>query len=491
MRIVIVGAGFGGLSAAALLARGGMDVTVIEKNEGPGGRASVYSEGGFTFDMGPSWYLMPDIFENFFAEFRRKPEDFYSLKQLDPAYRVFFDDDKVVNVSSDIERNYELFDSFEENGGEKLREYLHSAGELYDSVVKEMLYRDYRSILDFLNGKLLLQGIRLNILESLEHFVNKRFESDEARKILQYSIGFLGSAPQDTPSMYHIMSHIDMTLGVFYPEGGIRRVAESIYELALDNGAEFHFNEEVKRIEVTDKMATSVVTDRNIHDADAVLVNADYPHSELELLDADHRTYDENYWNSRVLAPSAFVAYVGVDRTVDALDHHNLFLERDWADKFQQVFDPEKASWPERPSYYVNVPSRTDKTAAPEGSDTLFILVPLAPGMEDNQELREGLYSRVMDDLEGRTGMKIRDHVVVKRIFAINDFRERYNAYRGTALGLSHTLRQTALWRPAHKSKKVKNLYYTGQYTHPGIGVPMTLISSQIVCREILEEMGE
>ncbi len=353
-----------------------------------------------------------------------------------------------------------------------------------------MLYRDYRSVLDFLNGKLLLQGLRLNILESLEHFVKRRFKSDEARKILQYSMGFLGSAPQNTPSMYHIMSHIDMTLGVFYPEGGIRRVAQSIYELALEHGARFHFNEEVKRIEVIDGVATSVITDRNIYEANAVLVNADYPHSELELLDEPHRTYDETYWESRVMAPSAFVAYLGVDRVIDALEHHNLFLERDWADKFQEVFDPRRARWPERPSYYVNVPSRTDTTAAPQGSDTLFILVPLAPGMEDNEELREGLYRRVMDDLERKVGENIRDHVVVKRIFAINDFRDRYNAYKGTALGLSHTLRQTALWRPSHKSKKVKNLYYTGHYTHPGIGVPMTLVSSQIVCNEIMEDTG-
>lgn len=488
MRVIVVGAGFGGLSAAALLARDGYSVTVIEKNEGPGGRASVYSEGGFTFDMGPSWYLMPDIFENFFGEFGKKPDDFFELKKLDPSYKVFFDTEKVVTVSADIEKNYELFESFEEGGAEKLREYLESAGKLYDSVVKEMLYRDYTSILDFLNGKLLLQGLRLNILESLENFVNKRFRSEEARKIVQYSIGFLGSAPQKTPSMYHIMSHIDMTLGVFYPEGGMRKVASSIYDLAREYGAEFRFNEEVKGIDVAEGVAKSVVTEKKIYEADIVLVNADYPHSELKLLDKAHRTYDRDYWDKRVLAPSAFVAYVGVDREIDKLEHHNLFLEKDWAEKFQQVFDPDRAAWPEKPSYYVNVPSRTDTTAAPEGCDTLFILVPLAPGMEDNNELRERLYNNIMDDIEKKIGEKIRPNVLVKRIFSINDFRDRYNAYKGTALGLSHTLRQTALWRPAHKSKRVRNLYYTGHYTHPGIGVPMTLISSQIVSNEISNE---
>lgn len=485
MNVVIVGAGFGGLSAAALLAREGYKVTVLEKNESPGGRASVYSENGYTFDMGPSWYLMPDVYENFFAEFGKKPEDLFELKRLDPSYRIFFGDTKVVDIASDLEENYKLFDAFEEKGGEKLKEYLASAGKLYESSVKEMLYKDFRSIFDFLNGRLLLQGIRLNIFESLDHFVNKRFESDEARKVLEYSIGFLGGSPQNTPSMYHIMSHIDLTMGVFYPEGGMRKVAQSIYDLALSYGVEFKFNEPVTSIEVAQKKVTGVVTPLGIYDADLVLVNADYAHSELELLTEKYRSYSENYWQKRIMAPSALVAYLGVNKVVESLDHHNLFLEKDWSDKFDQLFDPKKAAWPDSPSYYVNVPSRTDTTAAPPGTDTLFILVPLATGLEDTLENRESLYNHIMDDLEAKIEEEIRQNVVVKRIFALNDFKDRYNAYKGTALGISHTLRQTALWRPAHKSKKVENLYYSGQYTHPGIGVPMTLISSQIVCQEI------
>ncbi len=490
MKVVIVGTGFGGLSAAALLAKNGFDVTVLEKNDHPGGRASVYSEKNFYFDMGPSWYLMPDVFENFYSEFGKKPEDFFELKQLDPSYRVYFGGKNPTDISADLEKNFALFDTFEKDGGLKLQKYLESAKEMYDISIKDLLYRDYKSILDFFSGKLLMQGVKLNILESLDKFVSKHFESDEAKKIVEYSIGFLGGSPQNTPSFYHIMSHIDLTLGVWYPEGGMRKVADSVYKLATSYGANFYFNESVTKIEIEDKKAKRVITDKNTYDADLVIVNADYAHSELELIDPKYNTYSDKYWEGRVLAPSAFVAYVGVDKQFDELAHHTLFLDKDWSKGFDTLFDPKKAAWPENPSYYVNVPSRTDTTAAPQGSDTLFILIPLAPGLKDTSELREEFFNKIIDNLEATIDQDIRSHIVVKKIFALTDFKERYNAYKGTALSLSHTMKQTALFRPAHKSKKVDNLYYSGQYTHPGIGVPMTLISSQIVAKEINEKYG-
>lgn len=487
MKTVIVGAGFGGLSAAALLAQQGVDVEVVEKNEQVGGRAGVYREGGFSFDMGPSWYLMPDVYEKFFAAFGKRPADLYPLKRLDPAYRVFFGDGDTVDIRADLTQDYALFDSFEEGGGKKLEAYLDSARDIYDLSINEFLYRDYRSIFDFLSGRLILQGSRLHLFESLDTFVRRHFESDHARKIVQYSIGFLGGSPRNTPSFYHIMSHIDMTMGVWYPAGGMRAVVEAIAPLARSHGAEIALDEPVTRIETAGKTATGVVTPTGRRDADVVLVNADYAHAELDLLGPAHRTYQEKYWHSRVLAPSAFVVYLGLDRRVPGLAHHTLFLDRDWEAGFDRIFDPKKAAWPENPSYYVNVPSKTDPTAAPAGGEALFILVPLAPGLEDTPALRENLYARILDDLEARLGEDLRDAVVVKRIFALDDFAERYNAYRGTALGLSHTLLQTALWRPAHQSRRVENLYYTGQYTHPGIGVPMTLISSTIVAQEIAD----
>jgi 1-hydroxy-2-isopentenylcarotenoid 3,4-desaturase len=491
VQIVIIGAGFGGLSAAALLARDGFDVTVIEKTEQPGGRASVYSEQGYNFDMGPSWYLMPDVYEKFFADFDKKPEDFFTLKKLNPLYRIFYYDKKVFDISADIEENYKLFDSFEEDGGEKLKEYLKSSQDLYDFSVNEMLFKDYRSVLDLLSGKLLLKSTKLRLWENLQHYVNNKFKSDEARKILEYAIGFLGGSPSNTPSFYHLVSHADLTLGVFYPQGGMREIVKAVKELAESYGAKFIFNESVKLLEVHDHIIKRVITSNGVYEPDLVVSNADYHHTEIDLLTPENRTYDVDYWEKKVLSPSAMVIYLGINRKVNGLAHHNLFLEKDWEDGFNSVFNPEMAAWPKHPSYYVNIPSLTDNNAAPDGCETIYILAPLAPGLEDTTELREAFYNLIMDDLESKLGDKIRRDVVVKKIFALTDFEERYNAFKGTAFGLAHTLKQTALFRPTHKSNKVKNLYYTGQYTHPGIGVPMTMVSSQIISKEIKEKYGE
>ncbi|WP_292519169.1 NAD(P)/FAD-dependent oxidoreductase [Methanoculleus sp.] len=487
MRAVIVGAGFGGLSVAALLAKGGFDVTVIEKNEQPGGRASVHRDRGFTFDMGPSWYLMPDVYDRFFAEFGKSPTDYFPLVRLDPSYRVFFGSERVADVSADLGKNYDLFESFEPGGAEKLRGYLAEAEETYDITMSDLLYREYRSIFDFFDRRLLAGGRKLNPLENLESFVKKRFASDEARKVVQYSIGFLGGSPRNTPSFYHIMTHIDMNMGVWYPEGGMRAVVEALVALGREFGVEYRYNEPATAIGVEGGTARRVVTPLGAHETDLIVVNADYPFAELSLLPDGSRSYPASYWRKKVIAPSAFVAYLGVDRVVEGLAHHNVFLEPDWEEGFETIFDPYKAAWPENPSFYVNVPSRTDPTAAPESCDTLFVLAPLAPGIEDTPALRERFYDRLMGRMEEILGENIRDSVVTRRVFALSDFTSRYNAYRGTALGLSHTLRQTALWRPAHRSRRVPNLYYTGQYTHPGIGVPMTLISSQIVARELID----
>jgi len=490
LKVIVVGSGFGGLAAAALLSVKGAEVQVFEKNEMPGGRASVHTDKGYTFDMGPSWYLMPDIFEKFFANFGKKPEDLFELKQLDPSYRIYFGSEGSVDIHSDIEENYRLFDSFEEGGADSLKLYLASAKEKYELSVNEMLYKEYRSYRDLFNWRMMKEGRKLKMFQNLDKFASKYFKSKEAKRVVEYSIGFLGGAPDNTPSFYHMMSHIDITMGVFYPEGGMRKVADVVYKLALEHGAEFQFQEPVKEILFEGKKAVGVRTEKGTYNADLVIVNADYAHAEMDLLPPERRTYSQKYWDKRVLAPSALVAYVGVNKKFDAFDHHTLFLDDDWEHGFEELFNPRKAAWPHKPSYYVNVPSRTDSTAAPEGCDTLFILVPLAPGLQDTPELRETFLEKILDDLEEKIGEDIRPHIETKRIFALEDFRTRYNALRGTSLGLAHTLRQTAIWRPSHKSKKADNLYYTGGYTHPGIGVPMVLIASTIVAEEIAKEQS-
>jgi phytoene desaturase len=492
MRIIVVGSGFGGLSAAALLSYKGFDVTVLEKNEQPGGRARIYSEKGFAFDMGPSWYLMPDVFEKFFAEFGRKPEDYYDLIRIDPSYRIFWEDSGFTDVSASLDENLDLFDTFEEDGGEKLRKYLEKAERHYRLAMDGLIYREYSSIRDLLSGRLLLEGLRLPLFSNIDGFVSGIFRSERSKKILEYSIGFIGGSPQNTPALYYIMNHVDFKLGVWYPaEGGIGRVVKAFHDLAVEKGAEFNFNTNVKKIEVQGRKATKVLTDVGSYDADAVIVNADYPYAELELLDAPHRTYDEKYWESRVIAPSALVIYVGLDKRLEGLEHHNLYLAGDWEKEFESIFDPKKAVWPETASYYVNVTSKTDPTVSPEGGETLFVLVPLAPDLEDTEEHRKRYYMKIMGHLETLVDEPILGHEVVKRIFCINDFKEDYNAYKGTALGLTHTLRQTALFRPSHRSRKVENLYYTGHYTHPGIGMPMAIISSQILSDSIVKEHGK
>jgi phytoene desaturase len=481
MNAIVIGAGFGGLAAAALLARDGIEVTVLEKNDQAGGRARVLEAEGFTFDMGPSWYLMPDVFERFFAEFGKTPDDFYKLIRIDPSYRIFFHDGTMSDVSASLDRNIDLFDRFEPDGGAKLGKYLEKAKEHYELAMNELIYRDYRSLLDLISGKLLLAGLRMPLFGNIESFVSGVFQSEKAKRILEYSIGFIGGSPRNTPALYYIMNHVDFNLGVWYPHGGIGRVAAAIHDLAAANGASFEFNLPVTKINTKHGQVESVETDRGTYPADVVVVNADYPYTELTLLDESDRSYDERYWESRVIAPSAFVVYLGLDRKIANLEHHNLFLDKDWDKGFEALFPKKQAAWPANPSYYVNVTSKTDDTVAPPGGETLFILVPLAAGLQDTPTLRDQCYEQIVSHLEGIIGEKIRGHEVVKRFFSVNDFRHDYNAYKGTALGLTHTLRQTALFRPSHVSKKVRNLYYTGHYTHPGIGMPMALISSQIL----------
>jgi phytoene desaturase len=485
---VVVGAGFAGIATAAVLARNGFDVVVLEKNHRPGGRAMVCECDGFRFDMGPSWYLMPKIFERFFEMFGQSPSSYYQLVRLDPSYRVFFGPDDTVDISSDLETNIRTFERIESGSGPKLREYLEIASVQYRAAVDEFLYRDYRSLLDFFNRKTLLEGRKLHVFESLDRYAARFFKSDRLRKILEYSTVFLGGSPRNTPAMYSLLSHVDFNLGVWYPLGGIGKVVDGLQALAESFGARFLFDHEVTSVATRDSRVVSIRTRRGDFDADVVVITADYPYAETTLIEPRSRSYPLRYWESRVMAPSAFLMYVGLRKPLDGLRHHTLWFEHDWMEHFDSIF--QRPGWPEKPSYYICCPTKTDATVSPPGHETLVVLVPVAAGIGDDDSTRERFADKALRSMENLLGEPVRDNIVTLTMFGPRDFARTFNAFKGTALGLSHTLRQTAVFRPKHRSRKLRNLYFAGQYTHPGIGLPMALISATIVGNIVTEEHG-
>jgi len=482
---IVIGAGFGGLSCAALLAKKGLQVKVIDNNSMPGGRAIHFIQKGFLFDRGPSWYLMPEVFERFFAQFGKKPSDYFRLVRLSPSYRIFYEEGKTIDIPAEPEKIRSLFAELEPQGGKKLDRYLSQAQYKYDVAMQKFLYKDYDSLLDMADIRLAPEAFRLHLFSSIDSYAKRFFNSLQARKILEYTMVFLGGSPSNTPALYSIMSHVDLTLGVWYPMGGMRMLAEAMAKLCEELGVEFHFNEEAKSINVKDGKATGVTTPLSTYEADIIISNADMHHVETELLPPPSRTYSESYWNSRTMAPSALLFYVGINKKIPQLSHHNLFLAENWDAHFDSIF--KSRTWPENPSFYLGCPSRTDPSVAPRGKENLFFLVPVAAGLSDTDEIREKYFQRTISLLEKRIGEPITEDIITRRIVSHRDFRKDFNAYKGTALGLAHTLFQTAAFRPAHRSRKVSNLYYTGHYNHPGVGVPMVIISSHIAADEAVK----
>lgn len=484
--IIIIGAGIGGLSTAALLAKDGHNVTVLEKNDQIGGRAMHFKEQGFLFDMGPSWYLMPEVFERYFALFGKKPSDYYQLVKLDPQYRVFFSKDDIVDIRADLDKNLALFESWEPGSAAKVTEYLEKARYQYEVAMKKFVYRNYNSIFDILKPEM-AEGAKLNIFESLDKHVSRYVSHKKIKQILQYTNVFLGGSPKNTPAMYSILSHVDFHQGVFYPMGGLNQLVNALESLCKEYGVIIRTNQEVTKIDIQDKKIQTVQTTDKTYTADKVIANADYHHVETTLLPQESQSIPETSWEKKTLAPSAFILYLGIKGPVKNLHHHNLFFANDWEKHFDGIFnDPH---WPEDPSYYICCPSKTDPTVAPNGDENIFVLVPVAAGLEDSDEVRERYAKKILTHIEELIGETIQDRIVVQRIHSQRDYKQLYNAYKGTALALSHTLMQTAIFRPANKSKKVSNLYYVGHYTNPGVGVPMCLISAELVREQLIHDL--
>ncbi len=484
--IGIIGAGLSSLYAACKLGKSGHKVTVFEKNSEVGGRSQTFQAEGFTFDMGPSWYWMPELIDRMFVELGEKREDYYQLHRLDPSYRVFWQNVEKTDVPAKMEDLKALFKSFEENGDQKLEKFLHDASVKYKVAVEEFLENPGLSIGELLKVKALTKAIKLDVFKSVERDVNKRFTSEKARSILTFPVLFLGAMPDKIPSLYTMMNYADLSLGTWYPEGGMSALAKALKKIAEANNVTFQLDSSVERIEDVEGHADAIWVNGERHKFDAVISGADYHHTEQNLIPKKYRKYSDKYWDSRKLAPSSLIFYLGVNKKVAGLKHHNLFFDEDLKMHGQRIYDT--PGWPEKPLFYVCAPSITDAKVAPEGKENLFILVPVAPDLKDDNETREKYLHIILDRIKEHTGTDISEDIIFKRSFCVADFKSEYNAYKGNAYGLANTLNQTANLKPKIKSP-MKRMYFCGQLTVPGPGVPPALISGKIAANLAMKEL--
>lgn len=483
MKVIVIGSGFSGLSVATSLADKGYEVTILEKNSVAGGRARVFQAEGFTFDMGPSWYWMPDVFDNYFAKFNKNTSDYYDLVRLDPSYSVILEGNETINLPASIDKLGDLFESMEAGSKEKFQEFLRQAEYKYDVGINQFVWKPSTSITEFLSLKLLYDVVRLDVFQSFASHIRKFFKDEKILKLMEFPILFLGATPENTPAMYSLMNYAEMKLGTWYPMGGMFKIVEGMVKLAEEKGVKVLLNQDVKKIEVANGSAKKVITNQGEFTADVIVASADYHHVEDKLLGEEYRNYDEEYWKKRVMAPSSLLFYLGINKRIPKLLHHNLFFDEDFKVHAHEIYTAPQ--WPSKPLFYASAPTKTDASIAPEGCENVFLLIPVAPDLEDSEEIREKYYHIIMERLEKYCGVSIRDSVVFKRSYAHSDFKADYNAFRGNAYGLANTLMQTALLKPSLKSKKVKNLFYTGQLTVPGPGVPPSLISGLVVAEEV------
>lgn len=482
LQIHIIGSGFAGLAAGAVLAQKGYQVTILEKNDQPGGRARIWETEGFKFDMGPSWYWMPDVFENYFQLFGKKVSDFYELKRLDPGYRVYFSDTELVDIPANMEELELLFEKYEPGSTAGLREFMAQAAYKYKTAMSDYVFRPSHSITEFIDFTLILESIRIHMLKPMSKHVRQYFKNPKLIQLLEFPVLFLGATAQKMPAMYSLMNHADLAMGTWYPVGGMYEIVKAMVKTAEEQGVKIILNTEVKRIEIEKGIAKKLITDQGEFITDFVIGAGDYQHIEQNLIEPKYRNYSAKYWDSRVMSPSSLLFYVGLDKKLEGIEHHNLFFDEDLDQHSKEIYT--NPQWPTKPLFYVSCASKTDSASAPIGKENLFFLIPLAPGLKDTDELREKYYHIMLDRFERITGQKVRGHEIVKRSYAMNDFIQDYHSFKGNAYGLANILSQTAFFKPAMRAKKVKNLLFTGQLTVPGPGVPPSLISGQVVAKE-------
>jgi phytoene desaturase len=486
-KVVVIGSGFAGLSAATHLAANNCEVILVEKNETPGGRARKFEHQGFVFDMGPSWYWMPDVFDRYFEHFGKKTSDYYNLVRLDPSYAVVYGQEDVLDIPADLEEFKAMFESLEPGAGKRLEEFLAQAKYKYEVGIHDLVTKPSRSIFEFTSPGLLMDMIRMDIFQSMSKHVRKYFSHEKIIRLMEFPVLFLGETAQNIPALYSLMNYADIALGTWYPMGGMHEIIKGMVSLAEEKGVQFRYDAEVEEIEIEQGIAKRVrLKSGEKIEADIVIAGADYHHVDRHLINPKYSNYTESYWDKRVMAPSSLLFYIGVNKRLTNLKHHNLFFDEPLGPHADAIYTNPR--WPEKPLFYASVPSITDPSIAPAGMENLFLLIPLAPDLEDSEETREKYYHLIMDRLEKISGQEIRSHVIYKRSYAHSDFKADYHAFKGNAYGLANTLLQTAILKPSLKNKKVKNLYYTGQLTVPGPGVPPSLISGHVVAKEVLKE---
>jgi phytoene desaturase len=484
--IKIIGSGFSSLAAACYLAKQGHDVTVYEKNATIGGRARQLKRDGFTFDIGPTWYWMPDVFERFFADFGKKPSDYYSLKKLSPAYSVYFDTLDFVTIADNLPEIKQAFENIEPGSGQALEEFISEAKSNYDIAIKDLVYRPGESPLELVTSQTMLKAGQF--FGNISKDIRKRFMNKKLVQILEFPVLFLGAKPSDTPSFYNFMNYADFGLGTWHPENGMYSVVLAMEKLAIELGVTIHTNAAIENIGVIDGKAAYLGINGKMLNADIIVSGADYHHSET-LLNEQYRQYSERFWEKKTFAPSSLLFYVGFDKKIRNTEHHTLFFDVDFDVHAKDIYDNPK--WPAEPLFYASFPSKTDAGAAPNAMEAGIFLIPLAPGLEDTPQLREAYFEKIISRFEKLTDQEVGDSILFKESFCVNDFVSEYNSYKGNAYGLANTLLQTAFLRPSLRSKKVKNLFFTGQLTVPGPGVPPALISGKLVAGLIEKQIAK